>query len=263
MESRTRHSASSFIFTTSGSSTLAVPSPPSSTITGAIVPSTLALSSSSDKKVFIIRINSFIVASRRRTVAREQMFSATCSRTGWFGKSSPGGAGWAMSARTGRMWLWTAAASRREQKAARFLEAAVRTSSSTSCTSSCRNAPVWSRMGLAGCIAAQRGTKCCALRRRMALDLSSCRLSENAPKRRRASSGERRWTMATTFTTAISRTDSWTSVERSLKMGTSSLMSTSFSTTAASAGMCANAALRTSGMSSLASCSYNLRRVGR
>mmetsp|Transcript_39194 Transcript_39194/g.92416 ORF Transcript_39194/g.92416 Transcript_39194/m.92416 type:complete len:225 (+) Transcript_39194:453-1127(+) len=118
-------------------------------------------------------------------------------------------------------------------------------------------------MGRAGFMAAASDTKCCALSTRIAAERSSCRLSLNAPNSLRASSGVRRWTMATTFATAISRTDSCRSVESSLKRGTSSLTSTSFSITFASAGIWLNAALRTMGISSLASVSYCLRRVGR
>mmetsp|Transcript_40057 Transcript_40057/g.94990 ORF Transcript_40057/g.94990 Transcript_40057/m.94990 type:complete len:264 (+) Transcript_40057:58-849(+) len=254
---------------TSGRRCCSAASAPSVSTSGATERNTLrriSMSSSQRKRLKRGR-SSLMEASRPRTGASRHTFSAMCSRTCWFiaATGTPAGS-WGSaesSLRTGKICESTVAESSFAQNAPRLLAAALRTSTSRSADMSCRYAATWSRMGRAGAMADESLTKFLALITRIAEHFSVDTLSKNAPKYLAASSGVSFSTIFTMLSTAISRTLSCRSTDSSLKSGLSSPRNTSFSTTAASAGKCAKAALRTIGISSLASCSYCLRRLGR
>mmetsp|Transcript_11685 Transcript_11685/g.30238 ORF Transcript_11685/g.30238 Transcript_11685/m.30238 type:complete len:369 (-) Transcript_11685:349-1455(-) len=266
---RTLQMGSLAIRSTWGRRCCSVASAPRVSMTGASDPRALRRisTSSSPRKILRRGSSSDMVLSGPRVGARLAACSEIDSRTAWLTANTSWSAGaWGIcdsSRSTGRMEPRRVWASRCAQKGAMLSETSVRTSSSASMARSRRKAWTWSRICLTGCIAWVRVTKCLALWMRMERDDSFWTLSMKAPNSLVASSAERPLTMATAFSTASSRTLSWRSLESSLKMGESSIMSTSFSITAAKAGRCAKAARRTIGISSLARSSYCLRSAGR
>mmetsp|Transcript_25991 Transcript_25991/g.65551 ORF Transcript_25991/g.65551 Transcript_25991/m.65551 type:complete len:281 (-) Transcript_25991:625-1467(-) len=266
---RTLQMGSLAICSTCGRRCCSVASVPSVSMTGARDPRALRRisTSSSPRKTLMRGSSSLRVLSCPKVGASEAACSAIDSRTAWLMANASWSAGaWGIcesSRRTGRMDPRRVWASRCAQKEAMLSDTSVRTSSSASMAMRRRNAWTWSRICLAGCMAAVRVTKCLALWMRIDRDGSFCTLSRKVPKSLAASSGDSPSTIATAFSTASSRTLSWRSLESSLKMGETSIIKTSFSTTAAKAGRCANAARLTIGISSLVRSSNCLRSAGR